>query len=152
MEGRLGEQPERLPAGEHRRQLPAEQLVDDEARVVAGHVQLAQQGREGGDVHCQSAVGEHLVEGPFVLPLGHIVDVDAEGATEGVADVVGEGDDLRAAFAQPLALVDDRVRGEFHAILPGGGGLIPPPGWLGRRGCSVTVRPLRGATVLRSLL
>jgi hypothetical protein len=123
VERRLPQQAERLGTGEHPREFPAEQFVDDEPRVVVLDVQVPQEAHEGGDVDREVAVGEHLVDGRAVLLAGHVVDVGSERLPERVADIVYEWHHDVSARARPVAFLPDRVCCQPHDRHWGGAGL-----------------------------
>ncbi len=64
---RFAERPQRLRAGDRRREFSAEQFVDDESGIVVLDVEVAENSNHRGDVDRQVAVGEDDIDLPPVL-------------------------------------------------------------------------------------
>jgi len=150
VEGGLPEQPERLLAGEHRREFAAEEFVDDEARVVPLDVERPQETDQRRHVDREVAVGEHLVDGRDVLRAGYRVHLGVEGRAEVGADAVDERDHHVLAAPDPLPLVADGRRCELHTASETRGGLILGAGEPARRTGPRTLPQLaRGGAMTR---
>ena len=130
VERRLREQRERLAAGEGRGELPSQELVHHEPRVVLGAVQLPEQHREAGDVHGAVPVGEHRVDLLAVGGVVDVVDLDAEQRAKTVPDLVYQNPNA-LVVADPVALVGDGGGRYLHGGDSGRRRLNLPPG--GRR-------------------
>jgi hypothetical protein len=114
VERRPREHRQRLAAGDSRRKLAAEHLVDDEARVVALDIEIPEQAAVGGDVDRDIAVGEDAVDFRLILRLAHGIDLGVEGRFEPAAGVIDDGDYHVSAVAHPRVLVGNALGGEVH--------------------------------------
>jgi hypothetical protein len=119
---RLGEQSERIAAGDRRRERPSEPFIDDEPRVVTRHVQFAEDPDVRGDVDSAVAVGE---DGVYLVADGGLVDgsdVRVEQVPEGRPRGIDRLDDGRGPFPDPVPLRADALRREAHTVdRPAGG-------------------------------
>ena len=116
MKRRLSEERERLPAGDRRRELSAEELVDDEAGVIARTVEIAKQRAERRNVDRAVALGEDRVDLPSVRLRGDVLDLDVEEGTEPVPRFVYQFGD-RFERSEPFVLVGDGFDCDLHTSL-----------------------------------